>query len=335
VRIWLAAILIAILVSAGSGWWLVSELNGPYYAGDPDGTFVHVERGAGSSAIARSLVSRGVLRRELPFSLYARITGGSRRMQAGEYRFQQPASPKEILNRIIKGDVYYVSITIPEGLTARETVAHIAKSGIGDQSGMLSALSRTDWVQDLSPDSRDLEGFLFPETYRFSRKVRSEDVVRTLVEQFRANFQQLRARHAPPEGWSVREIVTLASLVEKEAGNRDERPMVASVLLNRLEQRMPLACDPTIIYALKLAGRYDGNIRKSDLLLDSPYNTYTRQGLPPGPIANPGADSLRAALDPAKTDYLFFVSRNDGTHHFSRDYKAHSLAVNRYQKRRN
>jgi UPF0755 protein len=331
----LATLLITGLLIGGSGWWIVSELNRPYYAGNPNGTFVHVARGAGSSVIARSLAANGVLRRELPFSIYARITGASRRLQAGEYRFHQPATPKEVLNRIVKGDVYYISITIPEGLTAKETVEHIARAGVGDRDEMLSALSRADLVQDLAPDSRNLEGFLFPETYRFARKARSDEIVQTLVDQFRTTFQQLRARHPIPGGWSVQEIVTLASLVEKEAGNRQERPMVASVLVNRLEKRVPLACDPTIIYALKLAGRYDGNIRKSDLALDSPYNTYLRQGLPPGPIANPGTDSLRAALDPAETDYMFFVSRNDGTHHFSKDFKAHSLAVNRYQKRRN
>jgi UPF0755 protein len=312
-----------------------SELASPHYAGPPEGTFVEVPRGAGPNVIADALVRAGVLRRTLPFTLYIRLTGASRRLQAGEYRFDKPATPVQVVDRIVRGDVHFVSVTIPEGLTAQETLEHIAANGIGKAAEYAAILPRTDLIQDLAPNARSLEGFLYPETYRFTRSLSSEEVVRSLVSQFRTKFQTLTQAHPPQAGWDVLRVVTLASMVEKEVGNKDERPLVASVLVNRLEIGMPLGCDPTVIYALKLAGRYDGNIRKADLSMDSPYNTYVRAGLPPGPIANPGADSLRAALAPAESDFLYFVSRNDGTHQFSRDYKTHSLAVNRFQRKGN
>jgi UPF0755 protein len=218
-------------------------------------------------------------------------------------------------------------------LTAGETIAQIARHGLGDPGDLKKALSRTDWISDLDTQAHSLEGYLFPDTYRFPRDVSSETIVQTMVGEFRARFMKLLAGRPLPTGRTVREVVILASLVEKEAKNVEERGLVASVLTNRLVKRMPLACDPTIIYALKLAGKYDGNIRRADLKTDSPYNTYIHAGLPPGPIASPGQSALQAALSPQQTQYLYYVSRNDGTHFFSEDFRSHSEAVARFQKR--
>jgi peptidoglycan lytic transglycosylase G len=333
VRRWLLGCLLVLIATAGLAfWWIRRELRTPYYGAGAPEALVAIPRGASSAAIATMLRDAGILRHRLPFMVHLRLTGAGRRLQAGEYRFDSPASPIEIADRLIRGDVFYLSVTIPEGLTARETIAWIARSGLGDLREMESALRRTDWIQELDSGARDLEGYLFPETYRFSPHATSEHILRTMVERFREVLGKLVAELPLAQGWSVSSIVTLASIVEKETNVQAERGLVASVLTNRLEKGMPLACDPTLIYALKLDGKYHGNLRKADLAMDSPYNTYMRPGLPPGPIANPGAESLRAALSPPRTEYLFFVSRNNGTHEFSRDFASHSRAVAQYQK---
>ncbi len=335
-RFWtrlLSLLLFVLLAGVAFAWWVGSELRTPYYGGAPGETFVELPRGAGSRTIAELLARAGVLRHELPFALYVRWAGAGRRLQAGEYRFDTPATPIEVMDRIVRGDIHFVAVTVPEGLTAREALEQVARSGLGSAEELEASLAHTEWIGDLDPRARNLEGYLFPETYRFTRSARAEDIVHAMVTQFRANYEKLARQHPPGPGWNTRRLVTLASLVEKEVGNDSERPLVASVFVNRLDRGIPLACDPTIIYALKLAGRYDGNIRKPDLSMESPYNTYVHTGLPPGPIANPGMASLRAAMNPAGTEYLYFVSRNDGTHQFSTDYKSHSQAVLRYQKR--
>jgi UPF0755 protein len=324
---------LAVVTCAAFAFWVRAELLAPYFAGASEGTFVNIPRGADTRAIADALADAGVLQHSLPFYLYVRWTGSGRHLQAGEYQFNTPATPTQVLDRIIRGDIYFVAVTVPEGLTAHETLEIVAGSGVGSLPEMTSLLARTDWLHDLDPGAASLEGYLFPETYHFTRAARSEEIVKSMVGQFRTRYEKLARRFPPGPGWNAHRIVTLASLIEKESGKETERPLVASVFFNRLERGIPLACDPTIIYALKAAGRYDGNIRKADLSLDSPYNTYVHPGLPPGPIANPGAASLEAAIHPANTDYLYFVSRNDGTHQFSSDYRAHSMAVLRYQKR--
>jgi UPF0755 protein len=321
------------LFGAAFAIWLRSELSTPYYGSADAECFVDIPRGAGTNAIAAALTSAGVLHARLPFILYVRWAGLGKRLQAGEYRFASPACPEQIVQRMAQGDVFFRSITIPEGLTARETIAVFARSGLGNNIQLEELLERVEWIADLDPRAKSLEGYLFPETYRFARRVTSEQILKAMVEQFRSRIFGLLTANPLPAGWSVPKIVTLASLIEKEAGDPEERRLVASVLINRLRKRIPLACDPTIVYALKQAGSYDGNLHKKDLALASAYNTYTHPGLPPGPIANPGMDSLKASLNPAISDFLYYVSRNDGTHSFSKDYQSHLLAVARYQKR--
>jgi peptidoglycan lytic transglycosylase G len=312
--------------------WVHAEMTTPYYGSSSAEVFLEVVAGAGAHSVATLLADAGVIRNRLPFEVYVRWTGLDRRLKAGEYRFAAPATPPEVAQRIADGDIFFRSVTIPEGLTAREAISVIVEAGIGDRDDLEQAVLRVDWVEDLDPAAQSLEGYLFPDTYRFPHSTGSTQIIQTMVREFRRRYSAMLPIHPLPRGWTPRRIVILASMIEKETGSASERPLVASVLANRLARGMPLACDPTIIYALKLAGSYDGNIRKRDLAIDSPYNTYTHAGLPPGPICNPGEESLRAALGPPQTDYLFFVSRNDGTHQFSEDFSSHSAAVARYQK---
>lgn len=311
--------------------WIHRELRTPHYSCSTPEVFVDIPQGAHASQSAKLLEEAGVLNHRLPFLLYLHYSGHERRLQAGEYQFASPATPIQIAQRLVRGDVFFHSVRIPEGLTALETIAHIVRTGLGQVEEFENALGRTEWVQDVDPQARDLEGYLFPDTYRFPRKATAEQILRTLVDRFTQVFRKLQSESPIPGGWNTRVVVTLASIVEKEVKNDAERGLVASVLANRLQKNIPLACDPTIIYALKLAGRYDGNIRKADLGIQSPYNTYLSQGLPPGPVANPGAGSLKAVLAYPKTDLLYFVSRNDGTHQFSASLQSHARAVARFQ----
>ncbi len=327
--------LIALFVVAcitALAFWLHSELGAPYYSAQIGEVFVDIQKGATANEVASLLVHAGILKNRIPFVTYLRYTGKARQIQAGEYRFCGPDTPIRIAQRLIQGDVHFYSITIPEGLTAGETIALLAHSNLGNIAEMERALLNTDWIRDLDPKAKNLEGYLFPETYRFGRKSDSETILKTMVNQFRLRISKIMAESAAQSGWSISSLVILASMIEKEAKQLEERPLVASVLVNRLRKRIPLACDATIIYALKLAGTYKGNLRKVDMEMDSPYNSYLHLGLPPGPIANPGADSLRAALNPAETDYLYYVSRNDGTHQFSKDFRSHLQAVNKFQR---
>jgi len=328
-----AAVLFAIGLAA-SGIWLYWELETPYYHARALETFVVIPRGAKTTEVADLLINSGILRTRLPFTIYLRYAGLGRHIQAGEYRFFQAATPRQVAQRLVRGDVFFRSITIPEGLTANETIELLAKNGLGNPAEMEQALLRTDWIKDLDPTARNLEGYLFPETYRFSRKVSSEAVIKAMTSQFRRSLARILEVYPLPAHWNISRIVILASMIEKEVKNPEEGPLVASVLINRLGKKMPLACDATIIYAMKLAGTYEGNLSKADMGMQSSYNSYLHLDLPPGPISNPGAGSLRAALNPARTDYLYYVSRNDGTHQFSKDFHSHLLAVNRFQKSR-
>ena len=331
-RLVLFIVLFAIAGLAAVGFWLRSELETPYYGAQDTETYIDVPRGANTSEIADLLVNAGILHRRLPFRLYLRFTGMGRRIQAGEYRFSEVATPGQIIQRLVRGDVYYRSVTVPEGLTAEETIELLAKNGLGNPAELEQALLKTNWIHDLDPKAKNLEGYLFPETYRFGRKADSETIIKSMVDQFRIRIARLLSSSPPDTGWNVSRIVILASMIEKEVKKPEEGPLVASVLINRLRKGIPPACDATIIYAMKLAGIYKGRLRKADLAMESPYNSYLHQGLPPGPICNPGEGSLRAALNPADTDYYYYVSRNDGTHQFSKDLQSHLNAVNRFQK---
>jgi len=328
----IAMILLAAAGLAASWMWLYSELESPYYGSSASEVFVDIPRGVNAGAAADLLARTGILKHSLPFQVYLRYTDMGRHIQAGEYRFAAAASPKQIAQRLVQGDVFFYSITIPEGLTARETIRLLAKNGLGNESDMERALLKIHWIQDLNPKARNLEGYLFPETYRFRRNTDSETIIRVMAGQFRVKFKKTLSHYPIPAGWDPSRIVILASMIEKEVRRPEEGPLVASVLINRLGKRMPLACDATIIYAMKLAGTYEGRLGKADMRMESPYNSYVHLDLPPGPICNPGTDALRAALNPARTDFYYYVSRNDGSHQFSKDYGSHLRAVNLFQK---
>ena len=320
-----------IVVSVAAGG-LVYELQSPYYNAGNDEIFINIPPGSNAAKVAGLLQKQGVLRAQLPFRLWLRRQGLDRRLKAGEYRFSDKASPIDIAERLARGDIYFRSVTIPEGLTAMETADVLSRGGFGEREKLESAILRADWIEDLNPSAKNLEGYLFPETYRFGRMDDEEAVIRAMVNQFRSRMDKILKDSPLPEGWAVARIVTLASLIEKEVKTPSERPIVASVLINRLRLNMTLGCDATIIYAMKLAGTWNGNIRSSDLRMESPYNSYIHRDLPPGPICNPGENTIRAALNPEKTDYLYYVSKNDGTHEFSKDLRSHNNAVNRYQR---
>jgi UPF0755 protein len=292
-----------------------------------------VAPGASAEAIARQLHGLGLVRHPLVFRLLARQRKLSGLLKAGEYALSGPLSVQGILDALARGDVVRRDLTVPEGRNIDEIAALVVAEGL-DLAAFLAVARDASPVRDLDPVATSLEGYLFPDTYDLPQSPEAPRVlVRRMLERFREvigpELGRIRER-----GLSVRQVVTLASIVELETAHVGERPRIAAVFWNRLARRMPLQTDPSVIYALKLAGRWDGNIRKRDLEVDSPYNTYRRPGLPPGPLGSPGKEAIRAVLDPTPTRELYFVSRNDGTHEFSETLAAHNRAVNRFQRRR-
>lgn len=333
IRKLLAVLVVLALVAAGAAWWLYDRVVTPYRGFAGDEVFVELPAGSSVSAIASRLADAGVVQDALTFRLAARLSGQERRLQAGEYRFAESAAPLDVVDRIARGDVFVMPVTFREGLTIREMADVFAASGLGAAGDFLAAAARTELVADLDPRADDLEGYLFPSTYTLARRTTADQLVRAMVAEFERAYGRLRA-DADARGLNARQLVTLASIVERETGAPEERPMVAAVFLNRLRIGMPLQTDPTVIYAMMRAGRWNGNITRADLQMDHPYNTYRNYGLPPGPIAAPGRASLEAVLNPADVPYLYFVSRNDGTHVFSSTLTEHNRAVDEWQRRR-
>jgi UPF0755 protein len=303
----------------------------PYRGYHEDEAFFTVERGATGTRIGEALEEQGIIRDRRLFLLALRFRSDGKQLQAGEYRFAEPLSTFDVLQKLLSGDTYTFAVTIPEGLTLLETAELLGAKDLAEAGEIRSVFEDGALVAQLDPDAESLEGYLYPTTYRFPRKVPPAEIARTLVSQFERVFDEPRRERAAKLGLEARQLVTLASVIEKETGLPEERPLIASVFWNRLRIGMPLQSDPTIIYALERAGRFDGNLRRTDLELDSPYNTYRFPGLPPGPIASPGEASIQAVLEPAETRFLYFVSRNDGSHHFSETYSEHVNAVRKYQ----
>jgi UPF0755 protein len=293
--------------------------------------FVDIPAGSGTNTIGAHLVAAGIVRDALTFRAALWVSGRAKRLKAGEYRFDQPMTPLQVIDKIARGDVYIVALTFPEGLTIAEMAAIVEAHGFGPAAAFVEAAKDVSLIRSVDPAATNLEGYLFPETYSLPRHTDASRIVRLMVERFLHVFGADLREAAAARGLSVRQAVTLASIVEKETARADERPLIAAVYATRLRIGMPLQCDPTVIYALQHAGRYDGNIHKADLMFDSPYNTYRYAGLPPGPIAAPGKGSLEAAVHPADADFLYFVSRNDGSHAFARTLEEHNRNVQKYQ----
>ncbi len=334
-RISVISLLFVILaggVAGMVGYRYYKAAEAPYRSPAAAGSvLIEIPSGLGPQAIGQKLIAAGVVRDEWTYRVAVWRSGQARRLQAGEYRFDAPMSALDVIRKIARGEVDLVPLTFPEGLTVREMSRLFEAAGFGAAADFLAAAANPALVRDLDPAATDLEGYLFPDTYAISRRTDAATLVRTMVDRFTRTLTPEIRDAARARGLSVRQLVTLASIVEKETGKPEERPVVASVYANRLRINMPLQCDPTVIYALLRAGRYDGNLSRDDLQFDSPYNTYRYPGLPPGPVAAPGDASLRAAAQPAESEFLYFVSRNDGSHVFSRTLAEHNRNVQKFQ----
>lgn len=318
----LVLFLIAVL-AAGAAVWMVFIPFGP-----SSETFVEIEPGSPTSRIAHELQTAGVIRSQFAFDLWRWVRKG--KLKAGEYRFDHPTPLTEVYDRIARGDVYTVAVTVPEGATIFDIAVRLEQAGIGTREEFLDQQTRlTELVADMDPQAKTLEGYLFPDTYRFPRKATPGQVAAAMVRQFKLKADQLGLKE------NVHQVVTLASLVERETALDSERTLVASVFQNRLAKRMPLMTDPSVIYGLEVQKQWRGSIYASDLKRETPFNTYLHAGLPPGPIANPGLPSLRAAMNPAKSNYLYFVAAGanpQGKSLFSETLAEHEHAVSGYRK---
>jgi UPF0755 protein len=324
-------VLLFLIAAAGAGAWFYSGVNQPFKGYDGAEQFVEIPQGAGSIAIGKRLADAGVVRDVNTFRVALWLTGSGRRLQAGEYRFDRPSSARDVAGKIARGEVYVHPLTFPEGLTYKQMSALYESKGFGPSADFVNAAKRGALVSAVDPDAKDLEGYLFPDTYKLPRSTTADLLVGRMIAAFMKTLTPELIDKAEARGLTVRQLVTLASIVEKETGNTDERPLVAAVYANRLKIGMGLQCDPTVIYALERAGRYHGNLTREDLQFDSPYNTYRYAGLPPGPIASPGRASLEAAVNPANVSYLYFVSKNDGSHAFATTLDEHNRNVQQYQ----
>jgi UPF0755 protein len=331
---WLAGAVVVVAGFAGLGAavaWLEAASRAPDSRHADATRLVTVAPGASVAAIGRALVEAGVVRNLQVFRWAVWRSGAARRLQAGEYRFDRPASAREVVERLARGDVVLWPVTFPEGLSVQEMAVRFEQAGLGSMAEFLEAARADGLVADLDPEARDLEGYLFPDTYALPRGTPAARLVALMVARFREAFGPELRETARARGLSVRAVVTLASLIEKETARPEERALISAVYHNRLRAGMRLQCDPTVIYALLRDGRYTGNLTREDLAVDSPYNTYRYPGLPPGPIAAPGRAALEAAVHPAPVDYLYFVSRNDGSHVFASTLAEHNRNVQRYQ----
>ncbi len=324
--------LLATLLIAG---WVVWELMSPYQ-GYPERVVVEIRPRTGVKLIASRLRGEGVLAYRRPFLILYSVLRPWNGIKAGEYEFKGPLRPWDVYWKLVDGDVYYYPVIVPEGMDIFDVAKAVSRQLPIEEEAFLKVANDPSMIKDLDSEATSLEGYLFPDTYRVSHYSSPQSVARAMTDRFRRVLAGGVQKKLEASGMSLREALTLASLIEKETGRGGERPLIAGVFRNRLRRRVLLQCDPTVIYAARLNGRYKGKgvIRQSDLAFDSPYNTYRYPGLPPGPIANPGLKSIEAALEPADVKYLYFVSDNQGGHVFSRTLNEHLRAVRRYRRGR-
>jgi UPF0755 protein len=289
---------------------------------------VKVDRGEPFSAITRSLKEKGVISSERLFSFWATVLAVDKKIRWGHYRFELPLSQREILDQLVSGKGVFLRVTVPEGLTVKEIADLLDKEEVIKKQELLAEARNPELLGQLELEGRGLEGYLFPDTYYFSPGTSAREILLAMGNQFRRKLTPGMQKQSQAMGFDTHQIVTLASVIEKETGNDAERPLISAVFHNRLKNRMPLQSDPTVIYSLD---DFSGDLKRKDLQNRSPYNTYQFAGLPPGPICNPGLSSLNAALDPAPVPYLYFVSKNDGSHIFSVTLDEHNRAVKTYQ----
>jgi UPF0755 protein len=322
-RIALAIVLLVLVAASASAIWVYRDLHTPV-SHAKHGQFVEIPRGSSPTSVVSKLADEGIIKHKWPLTLYLKLTANGSQLKAGDYDFPSPISPLGVFARLREGEQRLLRITIVEGWT-RWDIANamfkIPELHLADATAALPLMNNVSLISDLDPRATNLEGYLFPDTYDFPPDTKPSEIIAILVKRFRKEWKPEWSQRARDLGMSPREIVTTASLVETEAKLSNDRPLIASVIYNRLRKEMALAVDSTVIYASKLEGkwRYDGKVYKSDVERRSPYNTRLHAGLPPGPISSPGKSSLEAALFPAQTDYLYYVrepSRNDGAHNF-------------------
>ena len=315
---------LVLLAVVAIGGWLAWALMMPV---TPAGQkFVMLRPGYSTRRIAAELEAAGVIRSRLGFILWHRVHH-RQSLKAGEYLFDKTARPLDVYNRLVRGDIYVHTVVIPEGFTVFDIAQAVQDAGLGSSQEFLAvAQSNTELISDLAPEAKSLEGYLFPNTYEFTRTQTMRDIAAAMVKQFRQVAQQIGLAPGGQPA-DMQKTVTMASIVEKETAVPEERPVVASVYYNRLEHNMALQADPSVIYAELLNGDYAGALHHADMSFQSAYNTYTHPGLPPGPIGNPGRCSLEAAMHPAQTDYFYFVSDGNGHHRFSRSLEEHNQNV--------
>jgi UPF0755 protein len=343
-RLILGITLTFIVVCATFAAWIFKELRSPIEHNKSQ-QYIEIPRGTAPASVIRKLANEGVLRRAWPLTLYLKLTGGGSSLKAGEYRFASPISPLGVYAKLRQGERRLERLTVIEGWTRWDIAAAITRApGLQepDNEAALDLMNNVSLIADIDPEARNLEGYLFPDTYEFASESRAPDLVEMMVKRFRNVWKPEWTDKARSMSLSPREVVVIASLVETEAKLDSERPLVASVIYNRLKLRMPLGVDSTIVYASKLEGKWrnDGKVYRSDVERRSPYNTRIYTGLPPGPIASPGKSSLEAALNPATTDYLYYVrepSRDDGAHNFynnDRDFSRGVQALRQWEQQR-
>ncbi|HYW70231.1 MAG TPA: endolytic transglycosylase MltG [Pyrinomonadaceae bacterium] len=322
-RILLAILLVLIAAPAAFAIWLYREMRAPV-AHAMANEYVEIPKRSTPESIASKLVSDGVIRRKWPFLLYVKLTGSAKLIKAGEYRFPSPITPLGVLKKLEEGEQRLSKFTVIEGWTRwdiADEMAHMPELNLSGKDEALQLMNDTSAIHDLDGSAQDLEGYLFPATYSYPPDTKAAAVIAGMVKRFRQEWTADRAARARALGMSPRQIVIIASLIETEAKLKEDRPKVASVIYNRLKKNMALGIDSTIVYASKLAGKWrdDGKVYLSDVNRRSPYNTRIFSGLPPGPVGNPGESSIDAALNPAETDYLYYVrdpNRDDGAHNF-------------------
>ena len=322
-RILIGVLAIGLVVTASFAGWLYRELHTPIVHGKA-ADYIEIPRGASPDAIASVLVREGVLRRKWPLLFYLKVARKAKLIKSGEYRFPSPISPLGVLKKLQEGEQRLSRFTVIEGWTRwdiADSLAHVEELHLQDSAEALSLMDDTTAIRDIDPVATNLEGYLFPATYSYPPETKPAVVIAGMVKRFRQDWTPERAECARALKMTPRQIVIIASLIETEAKLKDERPLIASVIYNRLSKHIALGIDSTIVYASKLAGKWrnDGKVYLSDVNRRSPYNTRLFSGLPPGPIGSPGASSIDAALNPVQTDYLYYVrepSRDDGAHNF-------------------
>ena len=322
VKIIFVLLVLGVVAVAGFSYWMFDALNSPH-SHDKATQFIRIEKGTAPREIIGKLTAEGVLAGEMPTLVYLRTLGDASKLQAGDYQFPSPITPLQVLKELEKGEVLTTKLTIPEGFTrfdiAKRILEKFPQTPPADDKAIVALMDDTSMIRDIAPAAKNLEGYMYPSTYSFPRETAAKDIIKTMVEQFRKFWKPEWADTAKSIGRTPHEIVTIASLIETETGVEAERPIVAGIINNRLAKNIPLGIDQTNVYIAKMMGRWDGTINKSDLEVDSPYNTRIKTGIPPGPISSVTESSIKAALNPTPNDYIFYVRNvdlNDGSHWF-------------------